>query len=289
MNGILLVNKEPGWTSNDCVVKLKGVLHERRIGHAGTLDPMAEGLLVIFAGRATRAVSFAESQIKTYVAGFRPGIVTDTYDITGHVLSSSEPCFTEQEFADAVNSFLGPQLQVPPMYSAIKINGEKLYDLARKGVNIERAPREITVYSIELLNKCDNDRYLNIVCSKGTYIRSLCHDLGEKLGCGGCMSYLKRTSVGSMKCEDAHTIAEISEYMKSGSISDILMPVDTVFMDYPEYIASEPEYNRIKCGNSFVCGIPEGKYRVYSQDREFLMLGKVEDGQMKTVKSFFVV
>ena len=194
VNGILLLDKDEGWTSQDCVSKLRGILGERRIGHAGTLDPLATGLLVMLVGRATRAAAFAEAETKEYVAAFRPGVVTDTQDITGNLLRSSAVLPTEEDVRAALGRFTGEIEQIPPMYSAIKINGQKLYDIARRGGEVERAPRCITIHSIDYLGQERGDHLLRIRCSKGTYIRTLCHDLGEYLGCGGCMAALPRYS-----------------------------------------------------------------------------------------------
>ena len=184
VNGILLLDKDEGWTSQDCVSKLRGILGERRIGHAGTLDPLATGLLVVLVGRATRAAAFAEAETKEYVAAFRPGIVTDTQDITGNLLRSSDVLPSEEDVRAALPRFTGEIEQIPPMYSAIKINGRKLYDIARRGGEVEREARRITIHSIDYLGQENGDHLLRIRCSKGTYIRTLCHDLGEYLGCG---------------------------------------------------------------------------------------------------------
>ena len=203
MNGILLIDKEPGWTSSDVVVKLKGVLHERRIGHAGTLDPMGTGLLVVFVGRATRAVEFAEHDAKRYLASLRLGISTDTQDLSGNILDR-KPVHTDREALEAaLAGFRGEQRQIPPMYSAIRINGKRLYDIARRGGEVERAPRPVTIHELRLLGQDGEDWLLDVTCSKGTYIRTLCHDIGQSLGCGGCMSALRRTEAGGFSVRDA--------------------------------------------------------------------------------------
>ena len=196
MNGILLIDKPPLWTSNDVVSKLKGVLKERRIGHSGTLDPLATGLLAVFAGRATRAVSFAESHDKRYTAALRLGLRTDTQDISGNVISKGQTDVKDEELDRVLSCFVGEIAQTPPMYSAVRVNGKRLYELARKGIEVERKPRKITVYSIERKGRESGDIVLDIKCSKGTYIRTLCSDIGEKLGCGACMSALRRTEAG---------------------------------------------------------------------------------------------
>ena len=212
MNGILLIDKQPDWTSNDVVAKLKGMLHQRRVGHSGTLDPMATGLLVVFVGRATRAVEFAEGHDKRYLASLRLGLVTDTQDISGTVLERREASVTRGELEAALEAFKGEQEQLPPMYSAIKHKGRPLYEIARKGGEVERKPRKINVYDMRLLGEDRGDYLLDIRCSKGTYVRTLCHDLGHALGCGGCMSSLRRLEAGGFSVDKAHKLSEVQEY-----------------------------------------------------------------------------
>lgn len=289
MNGILLIDKPSGWTSNDVVIKLKGILHQRRVGHSGTLDPMATGLLVVFAGRATRAVEFAEAHSKRYIARLSLGIVTDTQDITGNILSRNEADISEEKFIEAIKSFEGPQEQLPPMYSAIKVNGKKLYDIARKGGEVERKKRSIEISRLEYLGREGEEYILDVSCSKGTYIRTLCHDIGQKLGCGACMTYLRRVEAGEFSVDNAVTIEYVQRAADEGRAGELLMPVDRLFASYPEYAASDAETQRIKCGNEIRSGLTDGKYRVYSAKGEFLMLGQVSDGIMRTVKSFFEV
>ena len=289
MNGILLIDKPSGWTSNDVVIKLKGILHQRRVGHSGTLDPMATGLLVVFAGRATRAVEFAEAHSKRYIARLSLGIVTDTQDITGNILSRSEADISEEKFIEAIKSFEGPQEQLPPMYSAIKVNGKKLYDIARKGGEVERKKRSIEISRLEYLGREGEEYILDVSCSKGTYIRTLCHDIGQKLGCGACMTYLRRVEAGEFSVDNAVTIEYVQRAADEGRAGELLMPEDRLFASYPEYAASDTETQRIKCGNEIRSGLTDGKYRVYSAKGEFLMLGQVSDGIMRTVKSFFEV
>ena len=188
-DGILIIDKPTGWTSMDVCAKLRGILREKRIGHAGTLDPMATGVLPVFVGRATKAVQFAENGRKEYHAVLKLGTVTDTQDTTGAVLEAYPVTVGADEVCAALEHFTGELLQLPPMYSALKVNGQKLYDLARQGKTVERKPRAITVYELELLEQSAPDEFaLRVVCSKGTYIRTLCHDLGQALGCGGCMA-----------------------------------------------------------------------------------------------------
>ena len=193
-NGIIIIDKPADWTSMDVCAKLRGILKERRIGHGGTLDPMATGVLPVFVGNATRAVEFAEKGDKEYIAGLRLGLVTNTQDITGEVLSESAVLPEHSALEAVLPRFTGPIAQIPPMFSAIKRDGKKLYELARAGKEIHREPRPITIYSLEVLEQAgERDYLLRICCSKGTYVRTLCHDIGEALGCGGCMYSLRRT------------------------------------------------------------------------------------------------
>lgn len=290
MNGILLVNKDAGWTSSDVVCKLKGILHQRRVGHSGTLDPMATGLLAVFAGRATRAVEFAEAGEKRYIAALRLGMTTDTQDVTGTVLSQRAAADIDDAALEAVLArFRGEQLQLPPMYSAVKVNGQRLYKLARRGEEAERRPRPITVSELRLAGRDGGDYILDIRCSKGTYIRTLCSDIGEALGCGGCMSALKRVSVGGFELEDAHSIDEIQRYADEGRAGELLLPVDTLFRDYEACTVSPAQEKCLRSGAAFRTACKDGSYRVYSESGEFLMLGLAEGGVMKTVKSFFQV
>jgi len=289
MNGIILVDKPMDFTSHDVVAKLRGILHERRIGHSGTLDPMATGLLVVFVGRATRAVEFAESHEKEYIAGLRLGIVTDTQDITGKVLKTSEKAVSRKELSEVLPEFTGDILQIPPMYSAIKVDGRKLYDLARSGIEIERKSRPVTIKELEIIGEEAGDYIFRVVCSKGTYIRTLCNDIGERLGTGAALSSLRRTAAGDFSIDDAHTIDEIRELAEKGELDKILQPVDTLFSEYPPFTVSEWQLKKCLCGNSFEVSALNGKYRVCDVNGVFLMLANVENGIMSTVKSFFEV
>ena len=289
MNGILLIDKEPGWTSSDVVVKLKGILRERRIGHAGTLDPMATGLLTVFTGRATRAVQFAEHDAKRYLASLRPGMTTDTQDITGNILETKPVQITEEDLENVLRTFRGEIEQIPPMYSAIQIGGRRLYDIARKGGTVERAPRPVTIHELKLLGREGEDWQLDVRCSKGTYIRTLCHDIGQRLGCGGCMSALRRTEAGSFSVADAVTVGEMQRLKDEGRAGERLLPVDTLFSRETACTANGEEERRIRCGNKYKTALPDGVYRVYGESGAFLMLGRAEAGVMKTIKSFFEV
>lgn len=289
MNGIILIDKPQGWTSHDVVGKLRGILHERRIGHSGTLDPLATGLLVVFIGRATRAVEFAEADRKEYIAGLRLGMSTDTQDITGRIISKETDIPDEPEVRIAIERFRGELEQIPPMYSAVKIGGKKLYELARKGESIERKPRHITIFGLEITGRSDNDYILDVVCSKGTYIRTLCHDIGAAMGCGGCMSSLRRTKSGVFSVDNAYTIAEIQEAADRGEEEKLLLPIDTLFAGYTKLSVDADSEKKLKNGCIINTSSPDGRFRVYSEDGEFLLLGDVKDGVMKTVKNFFEV
>ena len=289
MNGILLMDKPADWTSHDVVAKLRGILHERRIGHSGTLDPMATGLLVVFVGRATRAVEFAEAQEKCYLAGLRLGVVTDTLDTTGTVLRRTTPRVTREELEAVLPAFRGEIRQIPPMYSAIKRNGQKLYQLARKGEEVAREPRAVTIHRLEIAGESAGDFLLDIQCSKGTYVRSLCADIGERLGCGGAMSSLCRTAAGSFRCEDAHTLEEVAAAMEMGRMNGLLLPTDSLFADCPALSVSAEQEKRCRCGTPFPVDAADGRYRVYASDGSFLMLGRAMGGRMETIKSFFEV
>ena len=283
-NGILIVDKPEGWTSQDVVSKLRGVLHEKRVGHGGTLDPMATGVLPVFAGRATRAVEFFEHAEKAYEATLLLGTTTDTQDTTGTVLETRPVTVDEAGVRALLPRFTGVQQQLPPMYSAVKIGGKKLYELARAGKEIERKPREITVFSIELLHFENNSARLWIHCSKGTYIRTLCHDIGQALGCGGCMAALRRVQAGAYRLADAVTLDEILAHPEPQTL---LKPVDSLFSAYPRLTLTPAQEKCCRNGAAFTCKWSAGRCRVYSPTGEFLALCEVADGKLKTVKSFF--
>ena len=286
MNGIVIVDKPEGWTSNDVVSKLKGVLHTRRVGHGGTLDPMATGVLPVFVGRATRAVEFFEHAEKTYETVLRLGLTTDTEDITGTVLTEQAVSVTGEMVEAVLSQFRGDIMQVPPMYSALKVNGQKLYDLARKGKEVERQPRPVTIHELTLLGMEADSLRLRVRCSKGTYIRTLCKDIGAALGCGGCMAALRRVQAGEYTEEVSVPLAEL---IAAEDPEIYLRPVDTMFVSYPEVVLTANQEKRCRCGNAFSVTMEDGTYRAYGQNGEFLMLAKVESGIMSTIKSFFEV
>ena len=284
-DGVIIINKPQDWTSMDVCAKLRGIYREKRVGHAGTLDPMATGVLPVFVGQATKAVSFAEDGKKEYVARLRLGVVTDTQDIWGRMLSESPVSVTEDELRTVLPRFLGEIEQIPPMYSAIKVQGQKLYDLARKGVEVERKPRRITIEALELLPQDENgDWGLRVVCSKGTYIRTLCHDLGAALGCGGAMSALTRTMAAGFTLDEAVTIDDAQERGEA-----LLRAVDSLFRQYPAYrIADAETERRCRCGNPIRSGkLAAGVYRVYAADGAFLALSRCENGVLTSIKNFF--
>ena len=284
MNGIVIIDKPEGWTSQDVVSKLRGVFKTRRIGHGGTLDPMATGVLPVFVGRATRGVEFFEHAEKTYEAVLRLGISTDTEDITGTVLEEKEVSVTESAFLSVLDGFRGQIQQIPPMYSAIKINGQKLCDLARKGREVERKPRTITIHRLDCLEFSGSTARLLVHCSKGTYIRTLCKDIGAALGCGGCMESLRRVSAGEYTIENSVPLAQV---VASEHPEQFLLSVDSMFRNYPAITLTEKQEKRCRTGNRFSIALENGTYRAYSQAGEFLMLAKAEDGILSTVKSFF--
>jgi len=290
MNGIIIVDKPRDWTSHDVVAKLRGTLKVKRIGHGGTLDPLATGVLPVFVGRATRAAEFCENAEKEYVAGLKLGLVTDTQDITGNTLSQCETSATEAEISAVIKRFSGAQKQIPPMYSAIKQDGKKLYELARRGIEVPRPPREILISEIELLGSSDKDYLLRIVCSKGTYIRTLCHDVGQALGCGAAMSSLRRTRAGPYSIDMAHTLDDIISAAASAGVGRIMIHTDSIFFAYPAATLSET--NTLRCKNGAPCSaadLEDGKYRFYGPDNEFILFGEVINGDIKVIKGFFEV
>ena len=284
-SGIVIIDKPPGWTSMDVCAKIRGILHEKRVGHGGTLDPMATGVLPVFVGQATRAVEFAENGRKEYVAGLRLGQVTNTQDVTGETLETHPVTATRRDVEQALARFLGDIQQIPPMYSAIKINGQKLYDLARKGQEVARKPRSITIYELELLEQVSETDYtFRCVCSKGTYIRTLCHDIGQVLGCGGTLYSLRRTMAAGFTLEQAVTLEEVQEQGEA-----LLLPADSLFAQHPAlHLPSSKQEKRVRNGNPVTDpSIPDGTYRVYGQNGEFLCLSQARDGTLTSMKNFF--
>ena len=284
MNGIVIVDKPAGWTSQDVTARLRRVFGTRRIGHGGTLDPMATGVLPVFVGRATRGVEFFEHAEKEYQAALLLGVTTDTQDITGNVLTSREVSLPREALLRALPQFTGEILQIPPMYSALKVDGRKLCDLARAGKEIVRAPRPVTVYSLECTDFDGRRAGLRVHCSKGTYIRTLCHDLGQALGCGGCMESLRRTRAGSFTLEDAVALETL---LTAEDPAQYLRPVDSLFDRLPALTLTARQEKQCRNGAAFSLSAPGGQYRAYSLEGEFLALARVEAGKCTTVKSFF--
>lgn len=296
-NGILVFHKPESFTSHDAVAKLRGILRQKKIGHAGTLDPMARGVLVVLLGSATRASDHASGQQKEYVARLRLGLTTDTQDITGTVLEEKDVNVSEAELLAALHAFTGDILQLPPMYSAVQVNGKRLYDLARKGIEVERQSRNITVETLQL---CTDDRLaelgvakgepckegieydLDAVCSKGTYIRTLCHDVGQALGCGACMADLLRVRSGDFVLSQALTFAQVEELHRSGELERYIVPTDRVFSDLPAVYLNED--GDIRASHGAFLGpqhIAQGEIpadgegcRVYDSAGQFIMTGK---------------
>ena len=259
MNGIVIVGKPQGWPSQDVTARLRRVFGTRRIGPGGTLDPMATGVLPVFVGRGTRAVEFFEHAEKTYETVLRLGITTDTEDITGTVLTQQDAFVTGTQLEEVLTRFRGEILQVPPMYSAIKVNGQKLYDLARKGREVERQPRPVTIHELTLLGMEADGIRLRVRCSKGTYIRTLCKDIGQALGCGGCMAALRRVAAGEYTIGNSIPLQTLID---SENPEQYLLPVDSMFANYPEVVLTEKQEKCCRNGVAFTTTLSEGTYRV---------------------------
>ena len=253
MDGVIVIRKEKGFTSHDVVAKLRGILHMKKIGHTGTLDPDAEGVLPVALGKATRLVDMITDKEKTNEAVMRLGVVTDTQDMSGTVLSqTTELSVTEEELCTVVSSFVGDYMQVPPMYSALKVNGKKLYELAREGKTVERKPRPVHFYEIEILDISFPLVHFRVTCSKGTYIRTLCHDIGEKLGCGAAMESLLRTKVGRFTLDDAITLAQTEEAVQEGTIESKILGIEEILAEYPRVCCTKEGDRLLANGNPLV-------------------------------------
>lgn len=284
ISGILIMNKPSGFTSHDVVGKLRGILHTRKIGHGGTLDPMATGVLPIFIGGATKGADYSAAQDKEYIAGFTLGLCTDTQDTSGKTLQTSDTTVTLPTVKQVLSNFQGPQDQLPPMYSAIKIDGQKLYNLARKGKEVERPTRPIIIHEIELLSFDPSTQKgtFRVVASKGTYVRTIVNDLGQRLGTFATMHSLVRTRSGRYTLPNAHDFSNVEHAMASGTIQDLLQPTDSLFQEYPRIDLSEYGLERANAG-AFIApqhakGMPEKQgalCRVYFNN-QFLLLGRVD-------------
>lgn len=250
MNGVICIDKSAGMTSFDVVAALRRIVHERKAGHAGTLDPMATGVLPVFFGEATKAIPLLPCQDKRYVAGLRLGTVTDTGDITGRTLSNSHVAVTREEVENAVLSFKGEIEQVPPMYSALKSGGRHLYEIARKGGEVERAARKITIHDISLTgyDEATGDYSIAVHCSKGTYIRTLCEDIGKRLECGGTMSSLRRTFAAGFEIGCCQTLEEVKSLAMEDNLNDIILNVEEIFAQLPQICVSEKQAVRFRNG-----------------------------------------
>ena len=285
-NGILIIDKPEGWTSMDVCAKLRGLFHERRVGHGGTLDPMATGVLPVFLGRATRAVAFSTDSEKEYAAGLQLGVITNTQDTTGETLETRPVSVTREQLEAALAPFRGDILQVPPMYSAIKIGGKKLYELARKGKEVERPPRPVTIHALEIVEQTGSETWtLRVRCSKGTYVRTLCHDIGLALGCGGAMSSLRRTMAGGFTLDDAVTLEGV---LSAPDPAALLRPAGACFADRPALTLPAGAEKKVR--NGVPVSLPrlaDGEYRVYAPDGTFLALSRARGGTLTTVRSFF--
>lgn len=290
MNGIIAVNKPLGKTSHDIVYFMRRLTGIKKIGHTGTLDPMAEGVLPICIGSATKAADMLTLSDKRYSAELVLGMTTDTQDAEGEVLTECEVNLTAAEITDAVNSFVGDIEQIPPMYSAIKQNGKKLYELARKGIEIERKKRLVTIREINIID-IDTENYIvkiDVLCSKGTYIRTLCEDIGLRLRVGAYMNKLERTQTGVFKTADSYTLSELTEMKDNGTLGEALIPVDAMFEDYPKLILNEKQTKSITNGiRMSYNGIEGQSYRLYDQNERFLCISKCTEGRLVLEKSFW--
>ena len=294
--GILPVNKPQGWTSFDVVAKLRGVLRIKRLGHAGTLDPMATGVLPVFVGKATKACDILPDTKKAYTAGFKLGVTTDTLDITGEVLSEKAANVTRTQLESAKAQFVGEIIQLPPMYSAVKVDGKRLYQLAREGKTVERTPRNCTVHSIEILSFDERSQQgeMTVSCEKGTYIRTIIDDIGQALGTGAVMTSLIRTYSGGFDIAECLTIEQIADKVSQGELAQIVMPTEKAFALYDDIRLDErttPLYkNGVKLYDRQVTAADKsaGKtFRVFGADGDFLGLAAFENGQLKSVKNFY--
>ena len=291
-NGIINIKKEAGYTSVDVVALLRGIFGQRKIGHTGTLDPQATGVLPVCLGTATKICDLLTDKDKEYVAELLLGVTTDTQDITGKILLEKKEAVSALEperVKEIIMGFVGEYDQIPPMYSASKVKGQKLYEIARRGGEVERKPRAVTISRLELLGQEDGDWLLDVCCSKGTYVRTLCHDIGQALGCGGCMSGLRRLEAGAFSLENAYTLPQVQQTADEGRAAELLLPVDALFPALSPLTLAAPEEKRLRSGSAFPCEAPEGSYRAYSEAGEFLALGRVRAGRFQTIKSFFEV
>ena len=296
IHGIINVYKEKGFTSHDVVAKLRGIVGQKKIGHTGTLDPDATGVLPVCLGKATKLCDLLTDKNKTYEAVLLLGKTTDTQDITGEVLEEkSTEALTEEKVREAIEGFIGDYEQIPPMYSALKVNGKKLYELAREGKVIERKARPVKILDIQILEIDLPKVRMEVSCSKGTYIRTLCHDIGEKLGCGGCMESLMRTRVSTFRIEDAKTLDEIETLKQEGKLAELLVPIDVMFPSYPKITVKDDWKAFAKNGNPLdlkmlkeACGLDEEtQVRLYDESGKFIAIYQWKEKKYHIVKMFF--
>lgn len=259
INGILNVYKEAGFTSHDVVAKLRGICRQKKIGHTGTLDPEAVGVLPVCLGSGTKLCDMLTDKSKEYEAVLLLGLVTDTQDVTGNILEEHEVEVEEEQAVEAVRSFVGAYEQIPPMYSALKVNGKKLYELARAGKEVERQSRPVEIHSIDILSVCLPEITFRVACSKGTYIRTLCHDIGRKLGCGGAMKSLKRTRAGIFTINDALKLSQLEALAAEGRLAEKVIPVEAMFAELPALTVKDAFVRLIENGNAFYPGQTEEK------------------------------
>ena len=291
---VINIYKEAGYTSHDVVAKLRGILKQKKIGHTGTLDPQAQGVLPVCLGKGTKLCDLLADHDKEYEAVLRLGITTDTQDMEGNVLQESSVQVSEEEVRTCILSFQGEQMQVPPMYSALKVNGKKLYELAREGKVVERKARPVTFHKIEVLWMELPKVKIRVQCSKGTYIRTLCNDIGEKLGCGGCMEELLRTRVERFALEDAVKLDEVQKAMEEGTVDSLIFPVDRIFDQYPTAKTTTQGDLLVHNGNRLFSELlqeePEaesGYVRVYDSEDTFIGLFEKKTDQLVPVKMFY--
>ena len=289
INGIINVYKEEGYTSFDVVAKLRRITGIKKIGHTGTLDPDAVGVLPVCIGSATKLCELLTDKTKEYVAGIKLGIETDTQDITGNILAQKEVNITREEFEKTILGFKGRSKQIPPMYSALKVGGRKLCDMARAGIEVERKPRDIQINDIEILNLDNDSASFRVDCSKGTYIRTLCHDIGKKLGCGAVMTDLKRTRSGDFIIDNAYKLSQIEEMAKESKLEEIITPVDSLFERYEALYVAGEDMKRVINGNIITPDIKAEYLRVYLDDKTFAALYRYSDERKGFVpfKMFF--
>lgn len=297
INGILNVYKEKGYTSHDVVARLRGILHQKKIGHTGTLDPDAVGVLPVCLGRATKVCDLLTDKEKEYEAVLLLGRSTDTQDTTGAVLTERQVDADEERVREAVASFVGVYEQIPPMYSALKVNGKKLCDLARAGIEVERKPRRVEIFSIQILEMALPRVTMRVHCSKGTYIRTLCHDIGEKLGCGGCMESLMRTRVAEFQVKDALTLDQVEALHKTGQLQKQILPVDQIFYNLKKAVVPEKYEKLLYNGNRlqarWFCReeqfASKERIRVYDEKNQFIGIYRYDEEKkdVKPVKLFF--